>query len=96
MFVWFSYWRKTLESVEKTGITACCMLQHLLCWDNFVFNGRTWVRVGKYIHENCLWSFVCFYTLLFLFMRVPTCDMHVEFKDNLGEFLLSSTVVPEV
>lgn len=42
----------------------------------------------KYIHENCLWGFVCFYTLLFLFMCVPTCDMLVELKDNLGEFLL--------
>lgn len=28
-------------------------------------------------------------------MHVPTCYMHVEFKDNLGEFLVSSTVVPE-
>lgn len=56
-----------------------------------MFNGRTWVRVEKYIHENSL-EFCLFYTLLFLFMCVPTCDMHVELKDNLGEFLLSSTV----
>lgn len=64
---------ETLELVEKTGITARSMLQHLLCWDNFVFNGRTWVRVEKYIRENCLWGFVCFYTLLHFIIFVHAC-----------------------